>query len=787
MNSRPSADEETPSTRHSARSRYSISTAPYDFGNNDMARLATAANQTIQKAKGGINGRDFDDDEIDGDASSIKRNRSGGSGNGTKSSLDELEREFAVARSGSQRSSRDRPWKTASSGGDALEGGSPGNNHNYNTRPDLSYGTNPSRWAPDSDYVMQSRQATSNAVVEMATKLADRAAEEFDDASFAPPMGGAAGTGLGDREYVKGRLSSLLLSPEGRDSTRSGGNSGRLIHSAPAKVGNDDDVVGADEESEYDKVRNQAMKMLRIADSLDSNGVVNHSSTSLRDHDNKVTGLFRTSTGGLSMRQLENDEVSFLKKKRHSAIAGLERFTNTKECSTPKVDFIGSNDEEDPFSQQSANDEYADTPDTSRSSSRSSSWSSRYSVERQLMAITGGLDSTHILNKMDVLHSHREKTKSARGMYRSSAAAMDGSGEEYGDYTKEYSTTAGGLGGVWRYIHGTLWSDLMEVNYDGTTQSLVRREKRRIKRRRVVMGLVGFLALVIAVSVLVVKGNPRSTVARGNSAAGATIHFYVLADEPYDLSNARQLTNELENLPSDAEFLVHLGNANGGSESACQEYGYERAANVLKESPVPTLVIPGDKDWVTCDQPSRALSWWSQNLGMFDKRFEDSKKLNVVHQNGREENFAFLYKGVLFLSAHIVDAATNPTEWTSRHEQNVMWTKEQLNQDGYRAVVIFGHAPPSSKQGEYFWPVIGQLKDTNIPVLYLHANTQGGDFDEYHPFGEADNFIAVQLEKRGREAPMEVTVWGDGKHQNDMFEFTRRNITNTKGGYDASQ
>ncbi|KAL7519983.1 hypothetical protein ACHAWX_004739 [Stephanocyclus meneghinianus] len=779
MNSRPSADEEIPSTRHSARARYSISTTPYDFGNNDMARLATASTQTIQKAKGGINGRD---NENENDDRSATRNRSGGSGtgNGTKSSLDELEREFAMARSGSNLSasnrSRDRPWKT---GGEVLDGGgSPGNG-----RPDLSYGTNPNRWAPDSDYATQSRQATSNAVVEMATKLADRAAEEFDDVSFAP-MGGAAGTGLGDREYVKGRLSSLLLSPEGRDSTRNGRNSGLLIHSAPAKVGNeeDGDVV---EESEYDKVRNQAMKMLRIADSLDSNGV-NHASSSNRDHDNKVTGLFRTSTGGLSMRQLEDDEVSFLKKKRHSAVAGLERYTKTKE-SAPKVDFIGSNDEEDPYSQHSADDEYADTPDTSRSSSRSSSWSSRYSVERQLMAITGGLDSTRILNKMDVLHSHREKTKSARGMYRSSAAAMDGSGEEYGDYTKEYCTTVGGTGGVWRYIQGTLWSDLIEVNHDGTTQSLVRREKRRIKRRRIVMGLVGLLALVIAVSVLVVKGNPSSYVARSSSVTENTIHFYVLADEPYDLSNARQLTNDLENLPSDAEFLVHLGNANGGSESACQEYGYERAANVLKKSPVPTLVIPGDKDWVTCDEPSRALSWWSQNLGMFDKRFEDARKLNVVHQNGREENFAFLYKGVLFLSAHIVDAETNPTEWTARHEHNVMWTKEQLNQEGYRAVVIFGHAPPSSKQGEYFWPVIGQLKDTNIPVLYLHANTQGGKFDAYHPFGEADNFLAVQLEKRGKEAPMKVTVWGDKKHQNDMFEFNRRNITSTRGGYDANE
>ena len=695
------------------------------------------------KSKEGINDRDYEDESMDRSSDIERRNRnSGGGAKLSKNALDELEKDFHQARTGQ----RDRPWKlTGSTARSGETSNSPGN------RPDMSFGTS-SRWGPDENYEQTSREATSNAVGEMAAKFADKAAAEYDDCSFAP-MGGATGTGLGlqdDKEYVKARLSSLLLSPEGRDSTRSREEAGRLIQSAPAK--------GSNHESEHDRVRNEAMKMLRMADGLESNP-----SSPKRDNDNKVTGLFRTSTGGLSMRQLEDEEVSFLKKKRYSAsIAGIERYGKE---SVPRVDSLKSDTEDDsPYSQHSAEDEYADTEISS------SSWSSRYSVDRQLMAITGGLDSTRILNKMDNLSLSRQKTKSARGMYRSSASAMDGSGEEYGDYTKTYSTTGGGIGGVWNYISGTLWSDLTELNYDGTTQSLVRREKRKVKRRRIMMGLVGLVALCIAVSVLVVKGNPKPI----GIAKGGTINFYVLADEPYDLSNIRQLTKELESLPSDAEFLVHLGNANGDSQSRCQEYGYERAASVLKESPVPTFVIPGDRDWVRCNKPSTALEWWSQNLGMFDKKFEDSKKMNVVHQEGREENFAFLYKGVLFLSVHIVETETDATEWTSRHERNVMWTKEQLNRDGYRSVVIFGHAPPSSKQGEYFWPVIDQLKDMNMPVLYLHANTENGEFEEYHPFGEADNFSAVQLERKGLEAPMRVTVWGSKKRRNDMFEFTRR-------------
>lgn len=758
MNSRAN-ESETPSTRLSARSRYALPQTAFSV----PAAPSVSTVQTTVRSKTGINGRDYDDELND---LTFKRNRSGGSAN----SGDREARgngSNAPAAVSSSRSAREHPWKSPAHGDDASDGClSPGN------EPDMTIGTNERRWAPDADYTAQSRAATSNAVVEMATKFADREAERYDDCSFAP-MGGAAGTGLGhdansknnqtpannDKEYVNRRLNE------------------RLVHSAPAKY-------GEESVSEHERVRNQAMKMLRIADSLGSDGNSSPRGSPTNDDESKVTGLFRTSTGGLTMRQLEEEEVSFLKKKHTNAsIAGIENYGYKERPTSSQqnnVASVTSNNEVDlPYSQHSAENEYADasTPN------RSSSWSSRYSVERQLMAITGGLDSTRILNKMDNLSVSRQKTKSARGMYRSSASAMDGSGEEYGDYTKEYSTTGGGIGGVWNYISGTLWSDLTDLNYDGTTQSLVRREKRKTKRRRIIMGSAGLLALCIVVSVLVVQGNPKSSFARG-TAGGDTVNFYVIADEPYDLSNIRQLTRELENLPSDAEFLIHLGNANGDSQSRCQEYGYERAASILKESPVPTFVIPGDKDWVRCNSPVRALELWSQNLGMFDTKFEDSDKFNVVHQEGREENFAFLHKGVLFLSVHIVDTETDATEWTTRHERNVMWTKEQLNRDGYRSVVIFGHAPPSSKQGEYFWPVIDQLKATNIPVLYLHANTEGGEFEEYHPFGEAENFSAVQMEKKGLEAPMRVTVWGGKKRQNDMFDFTRKRHDGASG-FDA--
>jgi len=801
MNSRPTSTDESPTTRLPARARFTPSppSHAFDYGSNDKARTA-AASSSSSRSKSGINGRDNldDEDELTGRMGDREMNkRTAAAANAAKQSLDELERDFSLARSNSNLSSasgggggRDRPWRTASSSGgsNAVSPSSISSvsSPQYNPSP-RNYTSD--RWAQyeTDDLAEQSRRATSNAVVDMATKFADKAADEYDDGfrgdEMMAPMGGSVGTGYGNNngdddnnrsttDYVKGRLSSLL-SPDHRNSTRNNNPSmQRLTHSAPAKYQQEEEM-----ELEYDKVRSQAMKMLMIADSLDSPGR-NNSKGSINnspDNEHKTTGLFRTKTGGLAMRQLHDDEVANIKKgKNVSSIAGLDRFSN--ERNTPKMSLVGSGDEEDAHSQHFANDEYGEEDNGTGATSRSSSWSSRYSVERQLMAITGGLDSAHMLDKMDNLHASREKTKSARGLYRSSTAAMDGSGEQYTDYTTSYSLGLG-LSGMWEYIRGTLWSDL-ELNYDGTTQSLVRREKRRVKRRRIMIGFVSLVALSVAVGVLVVKGNTPTP----NS---GPVNFYVLADEPYDLSNARQLTLELEKLPSDAEFVVHLGNANGDAQSACQEYGYERAANILRESPVPVFVIPGDRDWVTCNRPQQSLDYWSINLSKFDQNFTP-RKFKVDYQEGNEENFAFLHKGVLFLSVHIVDAETDASEWTSRHERNVMWTKEKLSQfdDGdYHSLVIFGHAAPSSKQGEYFWPVVDQLKDMDKPVLYLHANSDG-NFEEYKPFGEADNFSAVQLEKRGREAPMKVTVLDENRKSVDPFVFTRRDIT--KDTYEAN-
>lgn len=719
-----------------------------------------------------------------------------------------------------------------------------------------------SRWAQyesDPNLEEESKIATSKAVVRVAERFAKHQRDVDDDMEMAENvdeeevqstattavMGGATGTGydrtkagtgaasatattaaveiMSTTDYVKSRLASLLLVDTKRQQKLQGEEQEEEDddYSFGKKYIPDNSSSSNNSNYDHDRVRSEAFKMLNLANNRvcspprkggnsinsggddDDDGNLNDTAADTTTNNtttgamNKATALFRTRGGGIAMREMQEDEIAEIRRNGIASIRGLDRFGKFDRSSNSSSSSYDANYGITSSDNSSAADHNTNMNDDPNEETPSL-WSSRYSVERQLMAITGGLDSTRMLHRMDMLHAARDKTKSARGLYRASSNAMDGSHVEYGDYTTNSSGNLGfgfsaGDWGVWKWVRGTLWSDDVELNYDGTTQSLVKREKSMQHRRRLRFGLLFIVTLGIALGVLVHESNPN--LAGSGGGGGGNVNFYVLADEPYEYANIEQLTRDLESVPSDADFVIHLGNVNGDEQSMCREYGFERAAAVLKESPVPVLVIPGDLDWAACgseEESTSALNYWQIYLGQFDKYWNNANRNNqlvdVEYDTAVVGNFAFIHKGVLFVGISMIDGLTSPGEVTSRLERNVIWTKDKLtkyssdnNNDedggkkskGYHAVVIFGHAPPSDIQGEYFWPMLEQFKKVDVPVLYLHANKEGS-FERYKPYDEADKFSAVQLEKRGLEGPMRVVVRGGKRNVDDKFVFERR-------------
>jgi len=240
--------------------------------------------------------------------------------------------------------------------------------------------------------------------------------------------------------------------------------------------------------------------------------------------------------------------------------------------------------------------------------------------------------------------------------------------------------------------------------------------------------------------------------------------------------------------------LFHLGNVRAEDDTNCRKDSFETVAEILEQSPVPVLVLPGNKDWSECPNPEGAFESWMEHLNRFEERFDDGvvrttrpgtedaeegedagqPALPVVERHlARDENFAILLEDILIIGIHLIDGTVGSSErdWALRHQEDVQWVEEQLsrhrkethtNEDddddnlddddyaernssvpmsepAYRAVVILGHAPASDmvKFGNFFGPIKGDLAKEDIPVLYLHANVGGGaGVVEYTPFPE---------------------------------------------------
>lgn len=78
-----------------------------------------------------------------------------------------------------------------------------------------------------------------------------------------------------------------------------------------------------------------------------------------------------------------------------------------------------------------------------------------------------------------------------------------------------------------------------------------------------------------------------------SSAAKTTTIFYATGDVPYSTDQASKLKQQLLNIPSDAEFIIHVGdirNANG-KRSICRQEEYTNVASLLRLSPVPVFIL----------------------------------------------------------------------------------------------------------------------------------------------------------------------------------------------------
>jgi len=232
--------------------------------------------------------------------------------------------------------------------------------------------------------------------------------------------------------------------------------------------------------------------------------------------------------------------------------------------------------------------------------------------------------------------------------------------------------------------------------------------------------------------------------------------FYVLGDIPYHKKDHDKLMYYVTKIPSDGNFIVHVGDINKAIRDGCPESSYIVSHNILKQSPVPLFITPGDNDWNKCPNPDKAWKYWMQYFERFDQNWNHT--LPVNYQPDRTENVSMFIDqfGILFIVLNLVGGDVHDLrEWEVRLTSQLEWTIELIEQykDSLEYLVIFGHAVPVTKHRTYFRGLDSYLEDSGLsgmPILYTHGD--GHDWEVEEHYRGHKNFLRIMVDD-GRDAP----------------------------------
>ena len=241
--------------------------------------------------------------------------------------------------------------------------------------------------------------------------------------------------------------------------------------------------------------------------------------------------------------------------------------------------------------------------------------------------------------------------------------------------------------------------------------------------------------------------------------------FVAIADTPYSSSEFLVLSNIIDNLPQESEFLVHLGDIKGGATN-CPVQNYQDVATLLQSSSMPAFIIPGDNEYNDCNNPSQAWSFWDENFTQFDQNF--THNIDTAYQQGREENFSFLVDETLFIGINLVGGTVHDSqEWIDRAADNLQWVQNNFSQFGDQvdSAVLFAHTFTGSRSiyQDFEEGLISIAQDFGDPILYLMGDSHRWLLDQ--PYSEAPNVTRVILERTtdisAGGAPLTVFVSDD--------------------------
>lgn len=188
----------------------------------------------------------------------------------------------------------------------------------------------------------------------------------------------------------------------------------------------------------------------------------------------------------------------------------------------------------------------------------------------------------------------------------------------------------------------------------------------------------------------------------------------------------------------------------------CRPEDFLVVHDIVKElSPVASLHVLGDNEWIDCNQEDVEFAWneWHRlYVGLEGNWTHD---LDIVRLEGnRSASFYFVHKATLFIGLNIVGGKIldQENEWDPRLEFLANWTQELILEHVVRTksangVILMAHADPnkSDKNDLFFTPMAAFINNTlenRYPIMYLHGD--GHEWRYATEFMDQASFLQVQ-------------------------------------------
>ena len=242
-----------------------------------------------------------------------------------------------------------------------------------------------------------------------------------------------------------------------------------------------------------------------------------------------------------------------------------------------------------------------------------------------------------------------------------------------------------------------------------------------------------------------------------------------MGDVPYAPGEEVLLAQQLTELPPECRFVVHVGDIQSGPKAPVTEDQYIMVANILKASPQPVFILPGDNEWNDAPNVDEAWTFWTRNFLYLDHHWKHAFK--VARQSVRPENFTFVNGRVLFIGLNLVGGRVHDAEeWKTRHAQNVDWIESAFSEHGKAvdSAVVFAQALPNSTHADFMKGFTAAARTFEKPVLFVHGD---GHRWLHTPQFAASNITRIQVDQGGIAPPLLVRATGD---PHVPFIFDRR-------------